>query len=60
MRDPNDTELVTFEGWTLRVRTPVTKPSRLLLLLHGFTDTDDKWFRDPGHFINVPTVANRA
>lgn len=37
-----------------------TRRFPVVYLLHGFTDTDDKWFRDPGHFVNVPTVANRA
>ena len=32
----------------------------VLYLLHGFTDSDEKWMGFRKHFINVPEVANRA
>jgi S-formylglutathione hydrolase len=41
-----------------------TSPKRrypVLYLLHGFTDTDDRWFGLSGpHFVNVPAAANKA
>jgi len=32
----------------------------VIYLLHGYTDTDDRWFGRVPHFIDVPAVANRA
>jgi S-formylglutathione hydrolase len=32
----------------------------VLYLLHGFTDSDDRWFGLKQHFINVPLAADRA
>ena len=44
MRAQNDTELVTFQGWTLRVRASGQMPARLLLLIHGWTgDENSMW-----------------
>jgi phospholipase/carboxylesterase len=38
-----DTELVEFQGWTLRVRA-TEHPTRLLLLIHGYTgDENSMW-----------------
>jgi S-formylglutathione hydrolase len=40
-----------------------TQPSRrypVLYLLHGFTDSDDKWFGLTKHWINVAEVLDRA
>ena len=38
-----DTELVEFQGWTLRVRA-AEHPERLLLLIHGYTgDENSMW-----------------
>ena len=38
-----DTELIQFDGWTLRVRT-ASQPARLMLLIHGFTgDENSMW-----------------
>jgi enterochelin esterase-like enzyme len=37
-----------------RLRYPV------IYLLHGYTDSDDKWFGLEKHFVNVPEVADRA
>lgn len=48
-----DTELIQFEGWTLRVRSS-PNPKRLLVLIHGFTgDENSMWVfaRDlPPHY----------
>lgn len=33
----------------------------VLYLLHGYTDSDDRWFGRTGkHFVNVPTAADKA
>jgi len=32
----------------------------VIYFLHGFTDSEDKWFRGPNHWINLPSVLNRA
>jgi S-formylglutathione hydrolase len=32
----------------------------VIYFLHGFTDSEEKWFRGPNHWINLPTVLNRA
>src|SRR5262245_53526165 len=32
----------------------------VMYLLHGYTDTDDRWFGRVKHFIDVPAVADRA
>jgi phospholipase/carboxylesterase len=40
----NETELVSFEGWTLRVRPAEVQPARILLLMHGFKgDETSMW-----------------
>ncbi len=40
----SDTQLVSFQGWTLRVRPAVQGPARLLLLVHGWTgDENSMW-----------------
>ena len=44
MQIPGDTELITFNKWTLRVRTASRQSARLLLLLHGWTgDENSMW-----------------
>lgn len=44
MPDPNDTSLITFKNWTLRVRELTSRSSRLLLLIHGLTgDENSMW-----------------
>lgn len=44
MSAPNDTQLVEFDGWTLRTRPATTESPRLLLLLHGWTgDENSMW-----------------
>lgn len=44
MRVQSDTQLITFQNWTLRVRPASTRTPRLLLLLHGWTgDENSMW-----------------
>ena len=44
MRVPSETQLIEFRGWTVRVRPTEMRPSRLLLLIHGWTgDEDSMW-----------------
>ena len=40
----NNTSLVEFHGWTLRVRKATQSPARLLLMIHGWTgDENSMW-----------------
>jgi phospholipase/carboxylesterase len=52
--DLSNTSLIQFNDWTLRVREAAHPPSRLLLLLHGYTgDENSMWVfaRDlPKHY----------
>lgn len=41
VRVQSDTDLTTFHGSTLRVRRAVESPPRLLVLLHGWTGTEN-------------------
>jgi phospholipase/carboxylesterase len=42
--DLNNTSLVQFNGWILRVREATQQPTRLLLMLHGYTgDENSMW-----------------
>jgi phospholipase/carboxylesterase len=42
--DPNNTSLIKFQNWTLRIREASEQPARLLLLIHGLTgDEDSMW-----------------
>lgn len=54
MPDPNNTSLIQFNNWTLRIREATHNPARLLLMLHGYTgDENSMWIfaRDlPNHF----------
>ncbi|HJR80517.1 MAG TPA: hypothetical protein VJ821_10620 [Anaerolineales bacterium] len=44
MPDPNDTSLITFKDWTLRVRESASTSPRLMLLIHGLTgDENSMW-----------------
>ena len=44
MPDPNNASVVTFEGWTLRIRESNDPSPRLLLLIHGLTgDENSMW-----------------
>jgi phospholipase/carboxylesterase len=42
--DPNDTTLISFNDWTLRIRESTHSSPRLLLLIHGLTgDENSMW-----------------
>ena len=44
MPDLNNTALVKFNDWTLRVREATLKPVKLLLMIHGYTgDENSMW-----------------
>ena len=44
MRVQSDTDLITFQNWTLRVRSSTSSSPRLLLLIHGWTgDENSMW-----------------
>lgn len=54
MPDPNDTKLIAFQDWTLRIRESTHPSPPLLLLIHGLTgDENSMWVfaRDlPSHY----------
>jgi len=54
MPDPNNTSLISFKNWTLRIRESTDPSPRLMLLIHGFTgDENSMWVfaRDlPSHY----------
>ena len=65
MPDPTNTSLIQFNDWTLRIREATEQPSRLLLMLHGFTgDENSMWVfaRDlPKHFWMIaPRAPHKA
>lgn len=37
-----------------------TRRYPVVYFLHGFTDSEEKWFRDPNHWINLPSVLNKT
>jgi enterochelin esterase-like enzyme len=37
-----------------------TRRYPVIYFLHGYTDSEDNWFRKPGHWINLPTVLNKT
>lgn len=44
MQTATDTELISFNNWTLRVHAPQEQNPRLLVLIHGFTgDENSMW-----------------
>ena len=58
MQTAIDTELIEFEGWTMRIRA-AQEPEGILLLIHGFTgDENSMWVfaRDlsPGYWMIAP------
>lgn len=60
VRIASDTELIEFNGWTLRVRHS-GRPRRLLLLLHGWTgDENSMWVFTRGLSMHYLMVAPRA
>ena len=57
----NNTDLITFNGWTLRVRPSQSPSARLLLLIHGWTgDEDSMWVFTRGLSPNYWMIAPRA
>jgi phospholipase/carboxylesterase len=61
VRIPNDTELIAFEDWTLRVRRASRQPARLLLLLHGWTgDENSMWVFVRNFSLDYWIIAPRA
>jgi phospholipase/carboxylesterase len=59
MPDLNDTSLISFNNWTLRIRESTHPSPRLMLLIHGFTgDENSMWVfgRDliPRYWIVAP------
>ena len=55
-----ETELVEFDGWTLRV-LPSAKPKRLMLLIHGYTgDENSMWVFAQGLPSHYWMIAPRA
>lgn len=60
MQTPIETELIKFEGWTLRIQ-PSSNPQRLLLLIHGFTgDENSMWVFARGLPSSYWMIAPRA
>lgn len=44
MQDGNNTQQMTYNGWTMRVRHATQGPARFMLLLHGWTgDENSMW-----------------
>jgi phospholipase/carboxylesterase len=50
VHDPNETQLITFRDWTLRVRAADLQPARLLLLIHGWTGDENSMWVFVRHF----------
>lgn len=60
MRIETDTELITFQGWTLRVR-PAANAKRLMVLIHGWTgDENSMWVFTHGFSSDYWLIAPRA
>lgn len=56
-----NTELIEFNGWTLRVRKPQTMHPRLLVMLHGWTgDENSMWVFARGLPSDYWIIAPRA
>ena len=61
MPDPNNTSLIEFHNWILRIREAVDRPARLLLLLHGLTgDENSMWVFARNLSISFWMIAPRA
>ena len=61
MPDPNNTSLISFNNWTLRIRESAHPTRRLLLLLHGLTgDENSMWVFTHNLPKNYWMVAPRA
>lgn len=61
MPDANDAHLLTYNGWTMRVRHATRQPARFLLLLHGWTgDENSMWMFTRRMSLDLWIVAPRA
>ncbi len=65
MPAPSDTQLIQFQDWTLRVRPATVQPTRLMLMLHGWTGNENSMWvfgRDlPPHYsILAPRAPHAA
>ena len=61
MPDLSSTSLIEFNNWTLRVREATQQPSRLLLLLHGYTGNENSmWVFTQNLPSNFWMIAPRA
>lgn len=61
MRAATDTELISFNNWTLRVRPSRSALPRLLLLIHGWTgDENSMWIFTRGLPADYWMIAPRA
>jgi phospholipase/carboxylesterase len=61
VRTATDTELISFGGWTLRVRASQSTNPRLLVLLHGWTgDENSMWIFTRGLPSDYWMIAPRA
>jgi phospholipase/carboxylesterase len=61
VRIATDTELISFGGWTLRVRASQSTNPRLLVLLHGWTgDENSMWIFTRGLPSDYWMIAPRA
>jgi phospholipase/carboxylesterase len=63
--DPNNTHLIEFKNWTLRVRETASPSPRLLLLIHGLTgDENSMWVfarnLSSSYWIIAPRAPHRA
>jgi len=57
----SETEIVSFQGWTLRVRPATQAAARLLLLIHGWTgDENSMWVFVHNFGPNYWIIAPRA
>lgn len=61
MHAPNNTSLIEYHGWTLRVREATPPPSRLLLMIHGWTgDENSMWVFARNFPADVAIIAPRG
>jgi phospholipase/carboxylesterase len=61
VRTATDTELISFGGWTIRVRASQSSTPRLLVLLHGWTgDENSMWIFTRGLSPDYWVIAPRA
>lgn len=61
MQTATNTELVTFNDWTLRVRPSISDNQRLLVMIHGWTgDENSMWVFTRGFSSEYWIIAPRA